>query len=144
VLDHRKRKEDLAHLDLGQAQSQLVAGLNMLDELEDVQDAILGELSDRRIAGNFDPNESLLYHDYLKKIKECIVNQQRYVADLTSTVEALRLNLVGASQERRVLDIMKTKAQTDHRLETLKQEQNISDDLSASRRQFQALQMSQE
>jgi len=144
VLEHRQRKETVAHLNYGEAQNQLNQATKMLEELEEVRDAIIKELSDIRLSGSFDPNETHLYHEYLKTIKQCIIDQNEYVSDLSSTAEALRLHLVGVAQERQVLDHMKSKAQLDHRNSANKQEQSVSDDMSASRRQFQQLQAAQE
>jgi flagellar export protein FliJ len=137
VLEHRERKERLAYLNYGQAQNQLNEATKMLHELEEVRDTIVSELSERRLAGCFDPNETNLYNEYLKTIRTCINDQNVYIADLSSTAEALRLHLVGASQERQVLDHMKSRAQLDHHQTAIKVEQAISDDMTASRRQYQ-------
>ncbi len=144
VLEHRERKETLAHMDYGQAQNQLNQAQKMLQELEDVKEAITSELSERRLAGQFDPDETQLYHDYLKTIRQCIIDQNIYVDDLTSTAEALRLHLVGLSQQRQVLDHMKAKAQVIHRNTALQVEQTASDDMAASRRLYLHQQVSQE
>jgi flagellar export protein FliJ len=144
ALEHRQRKEKLATLDYGAAQGQLDRAMILLQELEDAQDAIIKELGDRRLSGQFDPNETKLYHEYLNTVRQCIAEQQVYIADLTSTAEALRLNLVLASQQRQVLDTMRSKAQSDHVIAANKHEQLTSDDMTASRRVYQQQQASQE
>jgi flagellar export protein FliJ len=144
VLEHRQRKETVAHLNFGQAQSQLNQALKMLQELEDVREAIVAELTERRVAGHFDPDETHLYNEYLKTIRQCIDEQNIYVADLSSTAEALRLHLVGESQKRQVLDHMKTRAQTDHNRTAILVEQAVTDDVAASRRQYQHQQSGQD
>jgi flagellar export protein FliJ len=90
VLEHRERKENIAQMNFGEAQTQLNRALIMLQELEEVRDAIIGELSERRLSSSFDPVESKLYHDYLKTIKQCIIDQNAYVADLTSGASGAR------------------------------------------------------
>jgi flagellar export protein FliJ len=144
VLEHRQRKETIAHLSHGEALLQLQRATTMLDELEEVKTAIIEELTERRVKHEVDPDETRLYYEYLSTIKTCIADQQVYVNDLSSTAEALRLNLVGASQQRQVLDKMRTKAQSDHQGIMQRSEQSLTDDMAATRRQFLQIQLGQE
>ena len=144
VLEHRQRKETIANLNFAQAQGQLMVAQKMLSELEEIRDSIIAEVSERRLSSDFDPTELHLYHEYLKKIKQCLNDQLIYVNDLSSTAEALRLHLVGASQERQVLDHMKSKAESPHQQEYLRSEQVTSDDQASVRRQYMRTQAGQE
>jgi flagellar FliJ protein len=144
VLEHRQRKETIAHLSHGEAQTQLNRAKALFEELEDAKRAIIEELSDRQVRLDFDPDETRLYFEYLTTVKNCIRDQEIYVAELATRVESLRLELVGAAQQRQVIDKMKITAHSDHQITAQKAEQSAIDDLASTRRHFLQLQLGQE
>ncbi|HEY3330535.1 MAG TPA: flagellar export protein FliJ [Capsulimonadaceae bacterium] len=136
VLEQRTRIETQAKLSFGEAQQALVKAKQLLDELIDVRSAILNELGQRRISGDFCPDESRIYQEYLKTIANCIHDQEAYVRDLTTTAEAFRLNLVGASTNRQIVDKLKDKAHESHVHEATVAEQNMIDEMATVRHHY--------
>lgn len=138
VLDQRNRLETQAKMSYGEAQQALIKGRQLLAELIDVRAALLDELSQNRLSGDFCPNESRMYQEYLKTITECIHDQENYVRDLATTAEAFRLHLVGASQNRQIVDKLKDRAHDSHVHEANRAEQNTIDELATVRHHYKS------
>ncbi len=136
VLEQRERMETQAKSSYAEAFQALAKGKQLLDELEEVKTALVAELTERRVSGDFNPDESRIYNEYLQTIITCIRDQKEYVRDLTSTAEALRLNLVGASANRQIVDKLKNKAQESHTSEGIRVEQNTIDEMATMRHHY--------
>ena len=77
-----------------------------------------------------------MYQEYLTTIKQCLVDQHEYVRELQINAEALRLNLIGASKNRQIVDKLKERDQGTHVAEANRLEQASSDELASVRHQF--------
>jgi flagellar FliJ protein len=136
VLEQRERIETQAKSNYAEAFQALTKGKQLLEELEEVKTALVAELTERRVSGDFSPDESRLYQEYLQTIISCIRDQKEYVRDLTSSAEAFRLNLVGASANRQIVDKLKSKAMEVHVTEGNRVEQNSIDELATVRHHY--------
>jgi flagellar export protein FliJ len=140
ALEQRQRVETQAQMTHAEADRLLRQAQIFLTELKDIHSAILSELSDRRTSGDFDPQETQLYQEYLVTVSTAIRDQTVHVQDLFTTAEALRLHLVGASQNRQVLDKARERAEITHRDLLIRADQAINDELASVRFQFQRTQ----
>jgi flagellar FliJ protein len=133
VLEQRKRIENQAKKTYADAQQALIKGSQLLNDLEDVRTTLITELSELRSTGNFNPDESRLYGEYLATVNKCIKEQQDWVAELSSTAEAFRLQLVGASQDRQIVDKLKERQHENYISEDNKEQQAECDEMATSR-----------
>jgi flagellar export protein FliJ len=133
VLEQRERQEKAAKLSFSEAETALRRGQELLCELRDVRDAILGELSASRGELGFDPMNTRLYQDYLQTVTQGIRDQERYVRDLITTCEAHKLHLISATQGRQILITVRDRAKQAHTLHAQRIEQATMDDLATSR-----------
>ena len=105
----------------------------LLAELTEVRAALLNEVAEQRKSSTFDPLEARLYQDYLKTIVTCIRDQEAYVRELQINAEAMRLNLVGASTNRKVVDKLRERDQSEHNAQTIRAEQATVDEIVSMR-----------
>src|SRR5690348_2736672 len=108
VLEQRERQEKAARQNFAEADLAVRRAEELLIELLDVRTALLADLSSRRTNG-FDPAEARLYHDYMQTIAASIKDQETHVKDLMTTREAFKLNMIGATQGRQVIDKVKVR-----------------------------------
>lgn len=133
VLDQRERLEKHAKTTYAEAQQAVQKAEVLLAELNDVRSALLAEVAEQRRSHNFDPLEAKLYQDYLKTIVDCIRDQEAYVRELEINAEAMRLNLVGASANRKMIDKIKDRDLNAHKVQTIRADQAAIDELATMR-----------
>jgi len=136
VLDQRSRVEKQAKSSFAEAQQALIRAQKLLVELEEVRVAILDELAQRRLSGDFCPSESQMYQEYLTTIKAALREHAEYVRDLQGTAEAFRLHLIGASRNRQIVDKLKERDHESHVASFNRAEQAAADELASVRHQF--------
>lgn len=136
VLEQRERRETQAKQTFAEAQGALRRGEQLLEEMREVRQALLDELCRRR-AGVFDAFETRLYQDYMQVIAQSISDQEAYVRGLSSSCEAQKLHLVGASRDRQALDSVRDRHQQAHTLLAQRAEQGVMDELATARFNFQ-------
>jgi|SRR5579884_3318744 len=133
VLEQRERLEKHAKSSFAEAQQAVRKAEQLLAELKDVRSALLTELSDQRQRPDFDPVEAGLYQDYLKTITKCLREQETYLRELEACAEAMRLNLVGASANRKAIDKIRDRDQTAHHLQAMRTDQAAADEIATMR-----------
>ncbi|HEX5323141.1 MAG TPA: flagellar export protein FliJ [Capsulimonadaceae bacterium] len=133
VLEQRERLETHAKSTYAEAQQAVQKAEVLLAELTEVRAALLNEVAEQRKAANFDPLEARLYQDYLNTIVGCIRDQEAYVRELQIDAEALRLNLVGASTNRKVIDKIRERDQSAHHAQAARAEQASADEMITMR-----------
>ena len=136
VLEQRERRENQAVQDYAQAKQAVKDAESILSDLIQLRWDLINGLSELRKSGNIDPREQVVYQDYIKQAKLGIDRQEDYIAELTTLADKMRIHLVDASQDKQVIDKMKVKSVEQHRYETMRQEQEESDELSTLRHQF--------
>ena len=139
VLEQRERQEQAAKLSFADAETALRHGRELLDELREVRDAILSELSQSRGEMGFDPMMTRLYQDYLQTITQSIREQECYVRDLATTCEAHKLHLISATRSRQVLVSVRDRAKQAHTLHGQRVEQATMDEMATARFNFHRL-----
>ena len=132
VLEQRERQEKSAQQSFAEADAAYRRAVELLEQLNDIRAALLDELSLRRNAA-FDPVETRIYHDYMLTITTSIKEQEAHVCDLSSTREAFKLHMVSATQDRQVIDKVKTKHKDLHNREAERATQKVMDDLTTTR-----------
>jgi len=133
VLDQRESLEKSAKMSFSEAQQALQRGEQLLSELNEVRAAILAEIAEQRRSPEFDPTEARLYQDYLQTITGCVREQEAFVRDLHCTAEAMRLNLVGASKNRKVVDKIKERDLFAHKEHVQRADQAATDEIATTR-----------
>ena len=132
VLDQRERRETVAKQSFAEAQAALGRAQKLLEELQDVRDALIAELSSLR-ESSFDPFEARVYQEYLQTIRQSLREQEDLCRDLSQTCEAQKLHMIGTSQDRQALAKVRDRDQTAHQRESLRVEQGLLDEMAASR-----------
>jgi flagellar export protein FliJ len=103
ALNQRKRQETTAQQTFAEADAAFRRADILLAELQEIKMALLQELRMRH-NGAFDAAETRLYQEYLQTMTASIREQEAFVRDLAITREAMRLNMINASQNRQVLN----------------------------------------
>jgi flagellar export protein FliJ len=132
VLDQRERQEKAAQLSFAEASTACRRADELLLELYDVRQALITELGGCRDRG-FDAVETQLYQDYMQTISTGIKDQEAHLSDLTTTREAFKLHMLGATQGRQVIDKVKSRARDVHTREREVEAQKVADDLTSTR-----------
>jgi flagellar FliJ protein len=132
VLEQRERQEKAARQNFAEADLACRRAKELLAELIDIRGALLNELNMRRSEG-FDAGETQLYHDYMQTIASSIKDQENHVKDLETTREAFKLHMLTATQDRQVIDKVKTKHRDIHNRERERATQKVMDDLTTTR-----------
>lgn len=132
VLEQRERQEKAAQLSFAEADLAYHRAEQLLAELRDIRAALITELGIRRNE-RFDAAETRLYQEYMQIITTSIKQQETHLIDLSTTREALKLHMVGATQNRQVLDKVKTRDKNEHTKKEEKASQTALDDLTCAR-----------
>jgi flagellar protein FliJ len=133
VLEQRKRIESQAKKTYADAQQALHKGNQLLTDLENVRTGLIDEISEIRNSGDFNADESRIYGEYIQTINKCIKEQQDWVSELSSTAEAFRIKLVGASQDRKIVDKIKERDHENYVHEDIREQQAECDDINTAR-----------
>lgn len=137
-MEQRERLETQAIQNYAEAKQAVNDAQCILSDLKELRRELIEVLSVLRLAGSIDPQEQLIYQDYIRQVKHDIVKQEKQIAELASRAERMRIHLVDASQNRQVIDKMKRTGIEAHRLDHLRREQSDSDELASTRHQYKA------
>jgi flagellar FliJ protein len=132
VLEQRERQEKAAQQNFAEADAACRRAEELLVELKEIRAALLEELSHRRVAG-FDASETQLYHEYMQTIMSSIKDQEAHIKELATTREAFKLHMLNATQDRQVIDKVKSKHRDIHNRERERATQKMMDDLTTTR-----------
>lgn len=133
VLEQRKRIENQAKKTYADAQQALQKGNKLLLDLEGVRSGLIEEISQLRNEGNFNPEDARMYGEYIQTVNKCIKEQEKWVDELASNAEAFRLQLVGASQDLKIVDKLKERDLTNYVNEDIREQQAECDELGTTR-----------
>ncbi len=128
LLRHRKNLEEKERVALSRIYSQLQNEVNRRNELLVKQNEVLAELSDKRSTGS-DCEEMHWFYPYLKRLEVELGVCAKQIALLEETFEAQRRLVVQASQNRKVLDSLKSKKEKEFNTDIEKQEQKAIEEL---------------
>jgi flagellar FliJ protein len=133
VLEQRERIETQAKTTYAEARLALAKAEELLSELNDEKCGLLTELSDLRLSPDFSPDEARMYHEYIQTLTNCIKEQEDCVQILAQNAEAFRLTLVGASQNRQIVDKLREREKESYDMEDNRQDQAATDEMVNAR-----------
>jgi len=136
VLDQRERLERQAIQSFAQARQAQADAESTLMDLQALKQDLIDGLMTLRLAGSIDPQEQVVYQEYIRQVKVDIQRQEATLADLCALAETFRQALVDASQDKRVVDMLRDHKLTAHDHENRRHEQNEADEMSSMRHQF--------
>ncbi len=132
LLEYRQRLEDILRKDLVEAGRLLDIEQAKLQDLRDAHSKAIEEVE--RLKGEDNSTEDLmLYYNYLVGLKTYIEEQSQMVAKSKQVYEEQRQKLVESAKERRTVELVKERAQSQHESEEKKEDQKITDDIGSSR-----------
>jgi flagellar FliJ protein len=133
VLEHRRRLEELAQIELAQAQAVQQREEAALQSLHERARLAVDRLEQQRLAGPLDIEVLLLGMRYLDVLKGQADRQQQVVERLREQAEAKRQALIGSMQQRKVLEQLRERQRNAFLLEQRRQEARQVDELVVMR-----------
>ncbi|MCE5314763.1 MAG: flagellar export protein FliJ [Armatimonadota bacterium] len=132
LLDQRKSVEDILLAELAEVRREEAAEVERLDSLYDRLEAALENL-ETAMSKN-DPIEEISRLDeYAKATRDDIKVQQLTLEAVRERVEAKRLEVVKAMQDRQVLEALRDKQEAEYLAAVAKAEQNELDEMASLR-----------
>jgi len=129
---HRQRLEELKQKEFAEVNQSLQAEEKKLIELIGLYKSSATEL-DKRKEQDAAVLEIETHHAYLEGLKRRIRTQELAVCNIRVLLEKKRADLIDASRDRKVIEIMKEKSLSAHRQRAEKLELKESDDLTSAR-----------
>lgn len=130
LLQYRMTLEEQAIQAFGQAQLHLRLEQERLNELKAIRGSLLANSSrTRRLSVPLLQVEQT----YLQRLEECIEGQQQRVRIAEEELEARRRELVEAQRQRKVLERLREKHYETWKLENLREEQKLIDEIAVMR-----------
>ncbi len=133
VLEQRERLESQAIVSYAQAKQAIAEAEATMDDLKALLQELIDGITSLRLAGSIDPREQVAYQDYMKTVKSDIATQAIVIESLQQRAEAMRGQLVDASQDRRAIHKMREHKLDSHNLRMQTHELNEADDMSTLR-----------
>ena len=128
ILDLRTRKEDGLKKDFSLALEALYAEEERLKALNRDLEAQLAQW-DAEANGRTDISDFVMYDQYLAHLKKRILGQIRQIKVQQEKTETVRLDLVEATKDKRVLERLKERHYTDYRNRLDRLEQKFLDEI---------------
>lgn len=133
VLDHKQRLEDLAQLELSQAQAAQLREETALSELRQAEEDAVTTLEQQRFTGRLDIESLQLGMNYLEGLKVQIQRQQQVVERVQRVTESKREALMVRMQERKALERLKERQREAFLLEEGRREAREVDEMVVMR-----------
>lgn len=132
LYEYRQRLEELSQKEFSETLRKLSEEEAKLLALKDLYSKSSEDMDKMREenAGNPELN---LYYAYVTGLKKHIDEQSRIIIGVKAALEEKRLNLLSASRDKKVVEILKEKSYSSYMDKLNKEEQKISDDLVSSR-----------
>lgn len=132
ILDVRRRQEDQQKQVLHQALAKYEESKQALAAFFNRQEQLFQRI--RRLqTGSLNLPELSCAQDYALVIKTQIIAQQRVVAACSEAVEEERAKLLEIVKARKILEKLKERHYLEYRLEALREEQKLIDEMAAGR-----------
>ena len=129
---HRQRLEELKQKEFAEVNQSLQAEEKKLIELIATYKSSASDLDKRKEQGAT-VLEIETHHAYLEGLKRRIRTQELAVSNIRVLLEKKRADLIDASRDRKVIEIMKEKSLNAHQQRAEKLELKESDDLTSAR-----------
>lgn len=132
LYEHRQRAEEACQREFVEANLKLQSEERRLDEFK-AQYRNSGLEMDALKEKGASANELEMHHAYLGGLKKQMISQEALVSKHYKIVEKKRAELVEASRNKKVMEIMKEKSLSAHMLKENRREQKEADDLTSAR-----------
>ncbi|HEY4707084.1 MAG TPA: flagellar export protein FliJ [Thermodesulfobacteriota bacterium] len=127
LFEYRQRLEELSQKEFGEALSRLKSEEEKIGRLKELYMKSSSEIDALKESGA--PGAEMdLYHSYVAGLKRHISEQERILSQVSAAVEKKRVELVEASKNKKVIELMKEKSLHQHNQRVNRQEQKESDE----------------
>lgn len=133
VLQIKKYKEDHLKTDLANLKREYLQQESILWTLEESLHEQFVILSEKQRSISNSIEEILWSYNYIMRLQEDIENQKKKLEELNKKIEEVTIKLIGASQEKQILENLKERKWTQFKLEVEKQEQEFMDEVGIIR-----------
>lgn len=134
LYDYRQRTEELSQKEFAEVNLKLQAEEKRLGEMNELYASAANEMDALKEKGA--PVRDMEMHAlYLEGLKRHIKAQGEAVSQIRKLLESKRAELIDASRNRKVMEIMKERSLSAHNLKENKREQKEADDLTSARLQ---------
>ena len=132
LYDYRQRTEELSQKEFAEVNLKLQAEEKRLAEMNELYRNSASEMDGLKERGA--PVRDIeMHHLYLEGLMRHIKAQEAAIGQIKKLLEKKRAELIDASRNRKVLEIMKEKSLNAHNLKENKREQKEADDLTSAR-----------
>lgn len=132
LYDYRQRIEELSQKEFSEVNLLLAAEEKRLSGMNELYANAALEMDDLKEKGAA-VSDIEMHHLYLEGLKRHIKAQEEALGQLRKLVEKKRAELIDASRNRKVIEIMKERSLNAHNLKENKLEQKEADDLTSAR-----------
>ncbi len=132
VLNYRKQTEEKLMLEFADTKRRLSCGIEKLKKLRKEKTDLtfsLKKMGERRMSAA-DVSNYLFYINYIRDEEN---RQEEIVCKVEKELEEKRIELVGASRKRKILEIIKEKKLKEYRLSLITREQKQLDEAGIMR-----------
>lgn len=137
VLDHARLKEEAQAAELSAVDAEYRRCVSELQRLREQEASQLASLADVNRAGAFDPSATEAARHYLARLEAMINEQLEQVAALAARVETSRAGLLEVAREKRLLERLEERHDSDVAADFARREGAHADELSGQRHQRQ-------
>lgn len=130
LFEYRQRLEELSQKEFGEALARLKSEEEKIERLKELYKKSSSEIDGLKESGAR-ADEMDLYHSYVAGLKRHIAEQERILSQVSAAVERKRGELIEASRNRKVMELMKEKSLHTHNQKVNRQEQKESDELNS-------------
>jgi flagellar FliJ protein len=132
LLDQRKSIEEQLLAELGEVRREEVAEMERLDALHNKLEMALRNV-EAALGKNAPAEELGRMDEYAKTIRDDVKVQQLTLVSVQERVEAKRMEVVNAMQDRQVLEALRDKQEREYLAVIAKAEQNELDEMASVR-----------
>ncbi|HBG46109.1 MAG TPA: flagellar export protein FliJ [Deltaproteobacteria bacterium] len=132
LFEYRQRLEEISHKEFGESLERLKDEERRIEELKELYLKSSHEIDSLKETGA-GRQEMELYHSYMSGLKRHISEQDRILVQVSAVVERKRGELIEASKNRKVIELMKERSLSSYNKRMDKVEQKESDELVTAR-----------
>lgn len=133
VLQIKKYKEEELKTQLANLKRQYLQQQTILWTLQENLEEQLITLTEKQRKLTNTIEEIRWSYNYIIKLHQDIENQKKKLDELNQKIKELTIKLIGASQERQILENLKERKLNQFKLEVEKEEQEFMDEVGISR-----------
>jgi len=132
ILKYRTFLEEMMKSELAEIAEILRLEENKLFALEEIWRSAVEELKERQ-ARQVPPYELFMYHTYISQLSLDIESQRKRVAEVQKIYHTKRESLIGASQEKKIVERLKERDSLEKFEEESRAEKKVMDETARNR-----------